>query len=131
MLAAGLAIQVSATTFGQTTSGDLDGNHEVSLSDVTDFVGCLTGPDDPSNDPACDAALFDTDEDVDLRDVAMFQNLFGFGVGSPLIDRFSPTPGSWIVDDIGLTHVEVGFTEPVIVSREAIIVWLVSRGIGY
>jgi hypothetical protein len=74
--------------------------------------------------------LFDADGDVDLHDVAGFQNRFGFGVGPPRIDRFWPTPGEWIVDDIGLTQVQVGFSEPVIVAREAIIVWLVSRGIG-
>jgi len=128
MLAAGLAIQVSATTFGQTTSGDLDGNHEVSLSDVTDFVGCLTGPDDFSHDPLCVAALFDADDDVDLRDVAGFQNRFGFGVGPPRIDRFWPTPGTWIVDDIGLTHVLVGFSEPVVVPDDAVLVWGVGGG---
>lgn len=127
LLATGLALQGSATTFGQATSGDLDGNHEVSLSDVTGFVSCLTGPDDPSNNPACIAAVFDADDDVDLRDVAAFQNRFGLGVGPPRIDRFSPTPGTWIVDDIGLTQIQVGFTEPVVVPDGSIDVWVVSR----
>ena len=130
MLAAMLAVQGLATAFGQAITGDLDGNHEVSRSDVSDFVGCLTGPDDPSTNPLCVAALFDADDDVDLRDVAGFQNRFGFGVGPPRIDRFWPTPGEWIVDDIGLTEVRVGFTEPVVVPDNAIVVWLVSRGIG-
>ncbi|GFO81513.1 MAG: hypothetical protein A49_11400 [Methyloceanibacter sp.] len=115
------------TLFGQATTGDLDGNHEVSLSDVSDFVGCLTGPNDPSNDPLCMAGFFDDDNDVDLRDVAAFQNRFGFGVGPPRIDLFWPTPGMWIVDDIGLTHVQVGFTEPVVVPNDAVRVWVVSR----
>jgi hypothetical protein len=130
MLAAVLAAQGSGAAFGQAMTGDLDGNHEVSLTDMTDFVGCLSGPDNVSGDPSCAAALFDADDDVDLRDVAAFQNRFGFGVGPPRIDRFWPTPGEWIVDDIGLTHVQVGFSEPVIVQREAIIVWLASAGIG-
>ena len=110
--------------------GDLDRNGEVNLLDVQPFVGCLDGPGTPVTDPTCDPAHFDTDTDVDLRDFAGLQTQFGFGVGPPRIDRFWPTPGEWIVDDIGLTHVQVGFTEPVNVPREAIIVWLVSRGIG-
>ena len=116
------------TLFGQATTGDLDGNHEVSLSDVTGFVGCLTGPESPSVDPLCVAGFFDADDDVDLRDVAAFQNRFGFGVGPPRIDRFSPTPGTWIVDDIGLTQVKVGFTEPVVVPDDAVRVWGVGGG---
>jgi hypothetical protein len=130
MLAAMLATKVAATAFDQPIPGDLDANHEVSLSDVTNFVGCLGGPEHPSVDPLCVAALFDADDDVDLRDVAGFQNRFGFGVGPPRIDRLWPTPGTWIVDDVGLTQVQVGFSEPVVASHEAIIVWLVSRGLG-
>jgi hypothetical protein len=128
MLAVMLAGRVSGTAFGQTITGDLDANHEVSLSDVTGFVGCLTGPDSPSSDPSCVAALFDADDDVDLNDVAGFQNRFGFGVGPPQIDRFWPTPGTWIVDDIGLTQVQVGFSEPVIVPDDAVNVWGVGGG---
>jgi hypothetical protein len=127
MLAAMVAVQGSGTAFGQAITGDLDGNHEVSLSDVTDFVECLSGPDAPSLDPTCDAALFDEDDDVDLRDVAGFQSRFGFGVGPPRIDRFWPPPGEWIVDDVGLTEMRVGFTEPVSVPDGSIDVWVVSR----
>lgn len=120
----------AATTFGQVPNGDLDANGEVSLSDVVGFFGCLAGPDTTALAPSCSAAMFDADDDVDLHDVAAFHRRFGFGVGPPRIDRFWPTPGEWIVDDIGLAQIQVGFTEPVIVPREAIIVWLVSRGIG-
>ena len=127
-LVAGVWLGGSVPVFAQALFGDLDGNHEVSLSDVMGFVDCLTGPDDPSNDPLCVAAFFDADDDVDLRDVAAFQNRFGFGVGPPRIDRFWPTPGTWIVDDIGLTHVLVGFTEPVIVPSDAVRVWGVGGG---
>lgn len=127
MLAAMLVAQGSGIVFGQAVIGDLDANHEVSLSDVTDFVRCLTGPDDASVTPSCAAALFDADDDVDLRDVAAFQNRFGFGVGPPRIDRFWPTPGTWIVDDVGLTHIQVGFSEPVIVPDGSVNVWVVSR----
>jgi hypothetical protein len=128
--AAMIAVQGWATALGQVITGDLDGNHEVSLSDVAGFVECLSGPDSPAPDPQCVPAMFDGDDDLDLHDVAGFQRRFGFGVGPPRIDRFWPTPGEWIVDDVGLAQVEVGFSEPVIVPREAIVVWLISRGIG-
>jgi hypothetical protein len=124
VLAVVLAAQGSGVALGQTITGDLDGNHEVSLSDVTGFVACLSGPDTPSLDPLCVAAMFDDDDDVDLRDVAGFQNRFGFGVGPPRIDRFWPPPGEWIVDDVGLTEVRIGFTEPVIVPDGSIEVWM-------
>jgi len=72
----------------------------------------------------------DGDADIDLFDFSGLQSNFGFGVGPPRIDRFWPLPGEWVVDDIGLTHIEVGFTEPVVVPREAIIVWPLSAGLG-
>lgn len=111
-------------------SGDLNDDGEVSLPDVGAFVGCIEGPNDGSIDPSCVAGDFNSDGRIDLHDVAAFQQRFGFGVGPPRIDRFSPPPGEWIVDDVGLTHVEIGFSEPVIVPREAIVVWLVSDPIG-
>lgn len=110
--------------------GDLNNDGEVSLSDVASFVGCIGGPNGESIDSLCVPGAFNSDELIDLLDVAAFQQRFGFGVGPPRIDHFWPTPGEWIVDDVGLTHIEVGFSEPVIVPREAIIVWRVSRGIG-
>ena len=110
--------------------GDLNDDAEVSRLDVAPFVACLAGPDDGAFDPACAIADFDFDGWIDLRDLAAFQRRFGFGVGPPRIDRFWPTPGEWIVDDVGLTHVEIGFSEPVIVPREAITVWLVSDPIA-
>ncbi len=130
-LPAMLPAQETGAAFGQTSMGDLDGNHEVSLSDVMDFVSCIGEPNGGSVDPSCVAGDFNFDGRIDLHDVAAFQRRFGFAVGPPRIDRFWPTPGEWIVDDVGLTRVEVGFSEPVIVPREAIIVWLVSRGIGH
>ena len=86
MLAAVLVAQGSGTAFGQSITGDVDGNHEVSLSDWGAFVECVTGVGIPSLDPLCNAALFDNDDDVDLLDVAGFQNRFGFGVGPPKLD---------------------------------------------
>ncbi len=128
MIAATLVVVGSGTSFGQTITGDLDGNHEVSLSDVTGFVGCLSGPESPSVDLLCVPALFDADDDVDLHDVAGFQNRFGFGVGPPRIDRFWPSPGTWIVNDIGLTHAQIGFSEPVVVPDGSVLVWGVGEG---
>ncbi len=123
-----LFLATCATAFA--LSGDLNDDGEVSLPDVVTFVSCVDGPMGGSIDSSCVAGDFNSDDRIDLHDVAAFQRLFGFGVGPPRIDRFWPTPGEWIVDDVGLTHVEVGFSEPVIVPREAIVVWLVSRGIG-
>jgi hypothetical protein len=107
--------------------GDLNDDGEVSLPDVALFVGCIGGPDTGSIDPSCAAGDFNSDNRIDLRDVAGFQRRFGFGVGPPRIDRFWPTPGEWIVDDVGLTHVEVGFSEPVIAPENAVKVWVLSH----
>ena len=128
----GLTVAVASVLSGGAAfaqlPGDLDGNGEVSLSDWGAFVGCVTGAEAPSLDPLCVAAMFDDDDDVDLRDFAGFQVRFGFGVGPPQIDRFSPAPGTWVVDDIGLTEVTVGFSEPVTVPTNAVDVWLVGGG---
>ncbi len=110
--------------------GDLDGNGEVNLADLVEFVGCMNGPDGGSVDPTCDPGDFNPDPNIDLRDFAGFQARFGFGQGPPQIVTFTPTPGEWIVDDLGLTEVTVEFSEPVDVPREAIIVWPLSAGLG-
>ncbi len=108
--------------------GDLDANGEVNLADLVDFVGCLDGPDGITVNPACDSGNFDSDTDIDLRDFAGFQARFGFGQGPPQIVSFTPTPGEWVVDDIGLTEVKIGFSEPVTVPSDAVDVWLVGGG---
>jgi Dockerin type I domain/Bacterial Ig-like domain len=112
--------------------GDLDGDGEVGLADVGAFVDCMNGPDGGSA-PACDPGNFDLnpDTDIDLRDFAGFQARFGFGQGPPQIVRFSPAPGEWVVDDLGLTEVTVGFSEPVVVPSdpaEAVSVWGLVSG---
>jgi hypothetical protein len=86
VMAAILALQGLGTALGQPITGDLDRDHEVSLTDWGAFVECVTGVGIPSLDPLCNAALFDNDDDVDLLDVAGFQNRFGFGVGPPKLD---------------------------------------------
>ncbi len=129
----GLLLPAVLLLFGGTVAsaqlpGDLDGNGEVNLADLVDFVGCMNGPDGGSVDPTCDPGDFDPDTDIDLRDFAGFQKRFGFGQGPPQIISFTPTPGEWIVDDLGLTEVKVGFSEPVIVPADAVDVWLVGGG---
>jgi len=106
--------------------GDLDTNDEVNLADLVEFVGCLNGPKGVAIDSACDPGNFDSDTDIDLRDFASFQTRFGLGQGPPQIVSFTPEPGAWIVDDIGLTEITVGFSEPVIVPEGSVDVWLVS-----
>jgi hypothetical protein len=66
--------------------------------------------------------------DVDLADVAGFQNRFGFGQGPPRIVSISPHPSAWIVDDRGLSEVRVGFSEPVSVPANAVLAWTVIGG---
>jgi len=106
--------------------GDLDTNDEVNLADLVEFVGCLNGPKGIAIDSACDPGNFDSDTDIDVRDFASFQTRFGLGQGPPQIVSFTPEPGAWIVDDIGLTEITVGFSEPVVVPEESVDVWLVS-----
>jgi Bacterial Ig-like domain/Dockerin type I domain len=117
--------------------GDLDGDGEVGLADVGAFVGCMNGPDGGSIAPACDPGNFDPDPDaipdtdIDMRDFAGFQSRFGFGQGPPQIVSFTPAPGDWVVDDLGLTEVTVGFSEPVTVPvdpADAVNVWVLDSG---
>ncbi len=44
------------------------------------------------------------------------------------IDSLLPLPGTWIVDNIGLTEVQTGFDEPVIVPANSVTVWAVGGG---
>lgn len=45
--------------------------------------------------------------------------------------RLTPSPGTWIVDNIGLTEVQVGFDEPVSLPlpQDAVTAWTVGGGI--
>jgi hypothetical protein len=70
----------------QDASGDFDTSASVDLSDFYFFHECLTnervgirgGPDEQAG-PGCRWADFEGDADVDLHDVAAFQNLFDGG----------------------------------------------------
>ena len=56
--------------------GNSDGDGDVDLDDYVDVPGCITGPDEPPATGEC--AIFDveSDDDVDLADIAGFQAVF-------------------------------------------------------
>ena len=61
--------------------GDIDGDHDVDLSDWGLFVGCLAGPDVSTPPAGCSLAQFslsdlDTDGNVDLADSCLLQASF-------------------------------------------------------
>ncbi|MCK4661035.1 MAG: hypothetical protein KAV82_16060 [Phycisphaerae bacterium] len=57
--------------------GDFDGDGDVDLADLANFVGCMTGPDNgPVDPPACNTFDFDWDNDVDTDDFGGFQSGF-------------------------------------------------------
>jgi hypothetical protein len=60
---------------------DLNDDGTVDVLDAFALMDCMNGPDVPEPPPGCDAATFeradlDTDDDVDLHDVATFQLLY-------------------------------------------------------
>jgi hypothetical protein len=58
------------------TLGDVDGDDDIDLNDYGVFPACLSGP--AALPPAgCALVDFNTDGDVDLRDLAGFQTVFG------------------------------------------------------
>ncbi len=61
---------------------DYDLDDDVDVVDATVFVGCISAPDDATVPAGCtdlqfDDSDLDNDADVDLRDIAAFQRLFG------------------------------------------------------
>jgi hypothetical protein len=57
-------------------TGDCNTDGGVNLLDYSDFEPCLSGPDGGLLMPECDCFDIDNDEDVDLSDVAQFQQSF-------------------------------------------------------
>ncbi|MBI1825910.1 MAG: hypothetical protein HY287_16260 [Planctomycetes bacterium] len=91
--AADYAITATAAIFGNSfgatftvtgpppVNGDLDGDHDVDLTDFAIFSQCMPGPNDPIAPDGCNiedflAADLEHDTDVDLSDFAVFQNAF-------------------------------------------------------
>jgi len=60
--------------------GDLDFDGDIDFDDFTSFETCMTGPREPGTAaltaPGCELLDFDSDWDVDLADVALFQLAF-------------------------------------------------------
>jgi hypothetical protein len=56
--------------------GDFDGSEYVDLADVSTFLSCVAGPE-VTPPGGCEDADFDPDGDIDLRDLATFQTLYG------------------------------------------------------
>ncbi|HEY3243433.1 MAG TPA: M36 family metallopeptidase [Phycisphaerae bacterium] len=63
-------------TYTCAINGNCNGQGGIGLLDYALFGACLTGPDVGSIGPQCSCADLDADLDVDLQDVADFQNLF-------------------------------------------------------
>jgi hypothetical protein len=57
-------------------TGDCNTDGGVNLFDYSDLEPCLSGPDGGLLLPECDCFDIDNDEDVDLSDVAQFQQAF-------------------------------------------------------
>ena len=58
-------------------SGDADGNGHVNSDDFLALPDCVTGPNVAYANPDCEAFDLDLDSDVDLADIAGFQEAFG------------------------------------------------------
>ena len=54
----------------------------------------------------------------------------GLDVTPPRIDRFTPTPGAWVVGLIGVPAVKIGFDEPMAmpITAGAVTAWTVGGG---
>jgi hypothetical protein len=57
--------------------GDMDGDRDVSTSDVLLFLNCMTGPQQASVSTGCVPADVDKDNDVDQSDFGLMQRCFG------------------------------------------------------
>lgn len=53
--------------------GDFDGDIDVDADDFGQLQSCMTGPNVPQNDPACEGTDLDEDGDVDQSDFGLFQ----------------------------------------------------------
>jgi len=69
---AAVIVSGTASVAGDAGAGDIDGDGDVDLSDLSALVQCLTGPGGGIL-LDCDNADVDVDEDVDLRDFVFLQ----------------------------------------------------------
>jgi hypothetical protein len=112
--------------------GDFDGNRRIDLRDFAAFQSCMGAVELTS--PLADVCVcsFDStgNQSVNVEDYVSFHAVLGAGrKAPPKIDRLWPAPGEWIVDDVGLTHVQIGFTEPVIFPEQPGGLWVLN-GLG-
>ncbi len=109
-------------------NGDFDGNEILDLADFAAFQECFAGSTGGPVAAACTPGDHDLDNDIDLDDWTQFRPRFGFRLGPPRIDRLVPAPGTWVVNDQGLTEVRVGFDKPVTIPPDAISIRTVGGG---
>jgi len=122
-----LFVTLAAAASAQQVAGDFDDDRDVDVFDHTHLLECVTGPGTALILTACRPGDFDEDEDIDLLDWGLFQT--GFGVGrSPRIDRFTPAPGEWVVDDTDLEGVSIGFDRDVTVPADVLATWTIGGG---
>jgi hypothetical protein len=58
-------------------AGDFNGDGFITLADHKQLPSCITGPDRGPVSAGCQVFKFDSDDDVDLRDIAEYQTEFG------------------------------------------------------
>jgi hypothetical protein len=93
----------------QNHPADFNDDGDVDFNDVNHFVNCLTGPDIPNVDPACDDSDMDRDTDVDAKDFGFVQrcccpqnqrpatNCIGSNV-APEVDAFTVNHSTMLAD---------------------------------
>jgi hypothetical protein len=57
--------------------GDADSSGTVDIDDWSQVFDCMSGPGIPVSGQPCRLCILDCDDDVDLRDMAIFQRAFG------------------------------------------------------
>lgn len=115
----------------QQVVGDFDGNRYVDLKDFAAFQQCMGGVSGSSAWADACVCAFNAGADgaIGSADFADFPARMGNArQPPPRIDRLVPPPGEWVVNDVGLQEVQIGFDEAVLVPPDAIDVWTVGGG---
>jgi hypothetical protein len=79
MLSPGGGFELTGGFWFEEPPGDCNSTGGVNLSDYDDFDGCLSGPDGGLLLPECICFDLDSDDDVDLSDISLFQSAFTGG----------------------------------------------------